>query len=183
MLVSVAELSNIFFVLAVSICFCGVFLFIIRYLYIEYCVSSVYTGGMTRLGIINLRNTYLRWKHRSGNFLMISNCVCNFSFVKCHPGWPSIQYQRLNPLFSSTSLILCLQNWATLWNNSWYAFMIHVAMCFECITLAISVYVSEDILKATFLRMCHSSDKPTISCIVSFLSYMCIYVKRSVWSL
>lgn len=30
MLVSVAELSNIFFVLAVSICFCGVFLFIIR---------------------------------------------------------------------------------------------------------------------------------------------------------
>lgn len=42
MLVSVAELSNIFFVLAVSICFCGVFLFIIRYLYhrILYVVFS-----------------------------------------------------------------------------------------------------------------------------------------------
>lgn len=31
MLVSVAELSNIFSVLAVLICFCGVFLFIMRY--------------------------------------------------------------------------------------------------------------------------------------------------------
>lgn len=30
-LVSVAELSNIFSVLAVLICFCGVFLFIMRY--------------------------------------------------------------------------------------------------------------------------------------------------------
>lgn len=32
-LVSVAELSNIFSVLAVLICFCGVFLFIMRYVY------------------------------------------------------------------------------------------------------------------------------------------------------
>lgn len=32
-LVSVAELSNIFSVLAVLICFCGVFLFIMRHVY------------------------------------------------------------------------------------------------------------------------------------------------------